>query len=139
MSKLTSRIAVLALAAVLVACGTTTPTTAIVPSLGGDDGIATAEGLRGYPTPIDPGKCSGTLAVRELGAGDGGTKMEAIFTNVKGESFPCGGVSFAIQPDADLRNPRFNTNQVIVSGARGVYLLTASAYQSKVTVEVTIK
>jgi hypothetical protein len=140
MRKLTSRMTVLAVAGLLVACGGTTPTTATLPDSGGDDGVVASESLRVSPTTrIEPPKCAGQLTLRELGAGGGWTKMEASFIDVKGGLYFCGGVTFAITPDAELRSPRFNPNQVIVSGERGLYYLTAYAYESKVTVKVVIK
>jgi hypothetical protein len=138
MKKLMSGMAVLAAAVLVAACGSVGPT-AVSPTPVGDEGVANAQFVAGGITRIDPAKCGGVLEIGELGAGEGWVKLEAAFKDEKGFAYPCGAVEFSITPSADLRNPRFNTNQVIVSGEPGLYYLTASAGGDSASVKLFIK
>jgi hypothetical protein len=136
MKKMMSRLAVLGVAALVVACGTAIPT-ATSPSPGGDDGVATAQRLRGSLLP-EPQDCSGQLVVRNLDSGSGWVKVEAAFTDGK-TTYTCGGIEFSITPWANLQSPRFNPNQVIISGVPDLYFLTVTAYGKPTTVKILIK
>jgi hypothetical protein len=139
MSTLMSRMAVLAVAGLLVACGATGPTTATLSGPGGADGVVKSASVEISPPEIEPSECAGELALRVVDVGLGWTRVEAVSIIGKGFAPPCPYVAFTIEPDADLRNPRFREHEVIASGESGVYYLTAYTDQSKATIKITIK
>jgi hypothetical protein len=131
-------LAIVGLAVSAAACGTAIPTATSPSDMNDSDGVAVTES-RGLVGRVERGDCPGQLTMRWLSSGKGWVKMEAAWVDAKGQTTFCAVPTFSITPDADLSNPRFNPYQVTVSGASGLYALTATVHGKPLTVKLFIE